>query len=149
MLCFAELVLPPELRAYLMQLVGLIDAKEFKPMNEPMMHCTAVFYGKIDHRRKEHIRQQLVGENDEMAGTIRVIKLDLFPESKRNLVVAVLEVPREFHRAQQRVTKDTGGDLKPWVAHVTLGKLRYAGQYVPPTIAPREFQATFNLNLRP
>lgn len=127
---FAGLVLPEDLRTHLYSIAIATQQNNpgFRPMDYAGLHCTVYFYGGFllesvpAHTRD--IVSTMTQTRDPTLQPIRILRLALFPPSKNNLLVAVLDVPEEWHDLRQQLCRSELDDQNPatWVPHVTLGK---------------------------
>jgi 2'-5' RNA ligase len=124
---FVEVVLPEDMRDVLhglaMQTVG-----NFTPMDSGKLHCTVLFCGnELISGPPERSRRALHAMHAACADApqrVRVHTLALFPPGKQNLLVALLEVPAEWHRRRAELMAELPvcSNESEWVPHVTLGK---------------------------
>lgn len=134
---YIELQLPELLRNALHEIATSIAKNyEFCPIDRDKLHCTVAFYGSVPTKGPPDESRRLLQSmqmacSDEVKG-VRIARLALFPPGKQNLVVAILDVPAEWHDHRRRLSKlDSSMD---WVPHVTLGKFKNGGPHHLPTI---------------
>lgn len=156
---FAAIALPDALRSHLHG-VAESTAKMcpgFRPMAQDALHCTAMFYGSllIDAAvsTTQEVHACLGAASNATLGRVDVVKLDLFPPHKQNLLVAVLRVPPEWHEHRNDLGHPAVTQLNPtpWMPHVTLGKYatgaKSAAAPKPPPMQPFGLDAPFKVVL--
>jgi len=116
-----------------------------------MLHCTVAFYGRASHQRKVEIRKAIAQLDQPAPGSVIITGLDLFPERKRNLLVARLSVPPGWAILRDALVGRTGAaGAAPWAPHVTLGKLRHPERFTVPSPPQIRFDnVRFDLQVYP
>jgi len=125
--------IPNELRRDLRALSLFIENQtSFNPMSFENIHMTAMFFGKVPVREQEVI--DIVSRHN-LSGSFEFDKLEFFPPSKRNLIIARFkmsspEISNTLNEIKKELSDELGyvfaeKDLKSdFVPHITLGKLK-------------------------
>jgi 2'-5' RNA ligase len=122
--------LPGQAQLKLHDLCKILSTKfKFNPMSYDGLHMTAVFMGK-SYKSKDQDRIFELIEEIKLSGSFEFDRLDFFPPTKNNLIVAIFkssskDIHEKLKLLKIKISDELGYEVDngEFLPHVTLGKL--------------------------